>query len=402
MHYPIAEDEEQRLAALASYQIFDTPAEDEFDDLSSFASAICNVPIALITFIDSERQTFKSHYGTELTENQRELSFCTYAIDSDKEIMIIPDARIDERFADNPIVTGPAQITFYAGVPLINEEGYALGTMCVFDHQTHELTAKQIKALKTLARQVVDKLELRRKVRSLELANHELLNANVLIQKFASMAAHDIKNPLSNILLSSEVLKSRYEKAKYEGCLKLIDLNISSSTHLIGLVEKMLDYSKSPSSLLSNRQHFSFHQLISKLSTMLIVPANMKINLPAEDEELYLPVIAVDQIMINLLSNAIRYNDKKNGMIDVRFKSDESHYRFEVADNGIGIPEAYHESIFSSNFTLDRTDRYHKKGTGIGLSTVKDLVNALDGTIHVKSVVGEGTTFFVNLKKLLP
>jgi len=125
------ENEAGRLLALQSYHIFETAEEKDFDDLAALASAICEIPIALITFIDDKRQWFKSHHGTEFTENQRELSFCTHAIASSDDSMIVPDASKDERFIHNPIVTGEPKINFYAGVPLINEDGYALGTMCV-------------------------------------------------------------------------------------------------------------------------------------------------------------------------------------------------------------------------------------------------------------------------------
>lgn len=395
----LEKNEEQRLAALESYAIFDTENEKEYDDLTALASAICNVPISLITFINGERQWFKSHHGTDMTENQRELSFCTHAIASSDDIMVVPDAALDARFYNNPVVTGPANIVFYAGVPLINEDGFALGTICVFDHIPHQLTNEQVNALKTLAKQVIDKLELKRKIKTLEHANQELLNSNVLIQKFASMAAHDIKNPLSNILLSAEILKTRHENQKYDGCLKLIDLNISSTKGLLSLVDEMLSYSKSPSSLLVKKQLFNLNSLIRKITGMLIIPPNTEIILPPENLVVHFSVIAFDQIILNLLSNAIRYNDKPTALIQIRFEEDELFYRLEVEDNGIGIPEEYLHKIFESNFTLDKADRNNEKGTGIGLSTVKDLVTALKGRIQVQSVVGEGTTFFISFKK---
>jgi len=391
--------ESERLSTLESYHIFDTESEKEFDDLASLASTICNVPIALITFIDADRQTFKAHHGTDMKENKRDLSFCTHAIASNEEIMVVDDARLDQRFADNPVVAGPAHITFYAGVPLINEDGYALGTICVFDQKANTISADQANALKTLAKQVIDKLELRRKVHQLEKTNQDLLNSNVLIQKFASMAAHDIKNPLSNILLSSQALKIRHEKQQYEGCLRLIDLSISSTTGLLDLVNEMLEYSRSPSSLLANKQHFSLHSLLKKIIGMLMIPKGIRINFPDEKHELHMSLIALDQIILNLLNNAIRYNDKENGVINIRFVQDNTHYRFEIEDNGIGIAEEHFEQIFVSNFTLGQTDRSNTKGTGIGLSIVKDLLNALNGTIAVKSTLGLGTTFSIAIRK---
>ncbi|ASU35093.1 sensor histidine kinase [Mucilaginibacter xinganensis] len=396
---PMPENETDRLAALQSYHIFDTAEEKDFDQLTTLASAICGVPIALITFIDEKRQWFKSHFGTDVTENLREHSFCAHTIAADDDILIVPEARADARFAENPMVTGPTQINFYAGVPLVNEDGYALGTLCVIDQKIKHLTHEQGEALKILGKQVVDKLELKRKVLHLEKANQELLNSNVLIQKFASMAAHDIKNPLSSILLTSQALKIRQEKLQDKGCIHLADLNIAATKNLLSLVEEMLAYSKSPSLLLAKKQHFELNGLINKVKTMLTVPPNVEIILPPEQHRLYFSVIAFEQILINLLSNAIRYTNKPESVITIRFIQDDDFYRMEVEDNGIGIAEQYHEKIFANNFTLKITDRYNEKGSGIGLSTVKDLLTVLNGSIYVKSVPGEGTTFFIAIKK---
>lgn len=396
--FPYPKNEDDRLAALRTYNLFETGEEKDFDAIAKIASVICETPISLITFIDEKRQWFKSHIGTELTENARELSFCTHAIASSRDIIIIADATQDERFAGNPVVT-KAKITFYAGVPLVNEDGFALGTLCVMDQKTHSFSVEQIDTLKALAGQVVDKIELRRKIKALEKTNQNLLNSNVLIQKFASMAAHDIKNPLSSMLLTSQALKIRHEKIGDEGCLRLVNLNINSTKTLLGLVDDMLAYSKSPSLLIAKKQKFELHGFLKRVILLLVVPDNISISLPERNHEIFLSAIALEQIMINLLSNAIRYNDKSNGFIMFRFNEDNDFYNFEVEDNGIGIPSKYHEKIFANNFTLQITDRFNETGSGIGLSTVKDLVNALNGTIQVKSAVGVGSTFYVRLKK---
>ena len=396
--FPYPTNEEDRLVALQSYDLLDTAEEKDFDAIASIASVICQTPISLITFIDENRQWFKSHIGTDLKENSRELSFCAHTIASSQDIMIVPDASLDPRFANNPVVT-TANITFYAGVPLINEDGFALGTICVLDQKTHDLTNEQIEALKALAVQVVDKIELRRKVKALEGANQELLNSNVLIQKFASMAAHDIKNPLSSILLTSQALKIRHEKLQDEGCIRLVEMNINSTKSLLGLVDEMLAYSKSPSLLIAKKQRFDLNTMLKRVIGLLTVPDNVTIQLPESGKEIYLSMIAFEQIMINLISNAIRYNDKEIGTIKIRFTDDQEYYRFEVEDNGIGIPLEYHEKVFGNNFTLKITDRYNQKGSGIGLSTVRDLITVLNGTITLRSEITIGTTFIFTLQK---
>ena len=396
---PVPVNEADRLAALHSYNILDTAEEQDFDQLTALASAICQTPIALISLVDAERQWFKSHKGLDARETPIEQSFCAHAIVSYDDILIVDDAREDERFADNPLVTGGPKIVFYAGVPLVNEDGYALGSLCVIDDDRKHLTDVQVNALKILAKQVVDKLELRRKMSALEKANQDLLDANVFIQKFASMAAHDIKNPLSTVLLTAQALKIRVEKLQDEGCGRLIDLNITSTKNLLTLVDEMLTYSRQPELLLAKKQRFEITEKLKKLTSIIHVPENFKIIIPSEQGDITMSLIAFEQIFTNLISNAIRYNDKENGLITVNFSHTDDYYRFEVEDNGIGIAEEYHEKIFQNNFTLKVTDRYNKKGTGIGLSTVKELIKALKGTIYVKSELGEGTTFFITIKK---
>ena len=188
---PVLADEKERLAALHSYHILDTAEEKDFDDLTTLAAAICQTPIALISLVDQDRQWFKSHKGLAARETPKEYSFCAHAIASPEHIMVIPDAREDDRFSDNPLVTGETNITFYAGVPLVNSDGYALGSLCVIDHYSRGLTADQINALIVMAKQVVDKLELRRKTtqlentnQSLQLAMQQLSNSN---QRFRSL-----------------------------------------------------------------------------------------------------------------------------------------------------------------------------------------------------------------------
>ena len=149
------------------------------------------MPIALITTIDENRNFFKSHYGIPFNESPRNTSFCGHAILED-EILIIKDAREDERFKDNPLIKEQNAI-FYAGVPLKNEDGYKLGTLCIYDHKPRELDESQINALKILGKQVVKLLELRRNNYKLEEANKELKVRYEQLKMFASHVSHDMK-----------------------------------------------------------------------------------------------------------------------------------------------------------------------------------------------------------------
>ncbi len=147
---PIPLYEAERLAVLHELKLLDTEAEPVFDALTRTASALLDVPIAAVSLVDDKRQWFKSKTGVEVIETPREVAFCAHAILRDKPF-VVPDAAADERFADNPLVTGPLGIRAYAGVPLLTAEGHAIGTLCAIDHKPRQFTAKQIQLLQDLA-----------------------------------------------------------------------------------------------------------------------------------------------------------------------------------------------------------------------------------------------------------
>ncbi len=154
-------NESLRLKALQDLAILDSPREQSFDDVALAAMHLCNVPIAVVSLVDKERQWFKSCLGLDATETSRDLAFCAHAILTPDDVLVVEDATKDRRFFDNDLVTGPPFIRFYAGAPLINAEGFALGTLCVIDSKPRQLDAEQLNVLKALARQVVQLLRLR-------------------------------------------------------------------------------------------------------------------------------------------------------------------------------------------------------------------------------------------------
>lgn len=151
--FPVPENESERLRTLENYEILDSLNEEDFDQLTELASIICDVPISLISLIDKDRQWFKSKVGLDVSETTRELAFCQYAI-METEIFEVEDATRDERFKNNGLVTGNPNIRFYAGSPLIDPNGFALGTLCVIDREPRVLTDKQKRALALLAKEV--------------------------------------------------------------------------------------------------------------------------------------------------------------------------------------------------------------------------------------------------------
>ena len=160
-------NETERLEALRSYEVLDTSPEEEFDALTRLAGVICGTPIALISLVDAARQWFKSRVGLEVQETPREVSFCAHAINQPGPF-VVQNALEDSRFSTNPLVTSDPKIRFYCGVPLTNEKGLSLGTLCVIDRQPRQLSTEQMEALKVVGRQVMAQLELRRTLRELD------------------------------------------------------------------------------------------------------------------------------------------------------------------------------------------------------------------------------------------
>ncbi|GAB3314508.1 hypothetical protein GCM10027299_02700 [Larkinella ripae] len=171
---PLPPDEAARLQALADYNLLDSLPEPVFEDIIRLASEICRTPISLISLVDQNRQWFKAKQGLKGDETAREESFCAHAILNPEEVFIVTDARQDERFHDNPLTTGDPHVVFYAGVPLVNPNGYPLGSLCVIDKRPRTLTENQIASLKALAKWVAGEFELRKVREELEKSRQSL------------------------------------------------------------------------------------------------------------------------------------------------------------------------------------------------------------------------------------
>lgn len=191
--------------------------EEAIDRITRLAAQIIGVPIALVSLIDDDRQWFKSRVGLDAAETPRDMAFCSHAIMQD-EVMIVHDASDDPRFAANPLVTGPPDIRFYAGAPLILRDNVRLGTLCAIDTKPRLLDSDEVTALRDLAAVVVDEFQLRKSLKiqaetseTLRLQATELRLANDALDQFAHLAAHDLRAPLKQVinLLDIALLKPR-------------------------------------------------------------------------------------------------------------------------------------------------------------------------------------------------
>lgn len=228
--------EEERLKELHSFSIMDTLPENEYEDLTLIASQICNTPISLISLIDDSRQWFKSNRGLQVRETPKEHAFCAHAINKEG-VFVVKDARTDERFHDNPLVTGDPNVIFYAGAPLITETGLPLGTLCVIDNQPRELNSMQKDSLTALSNQAMTLLVLRKKKAQLKKALLTMERRNEYLENFAETASKNIKSPLNEIIASSQMMKKLYSDQLDErgnSILNQLEENSKETMLLIG------------------------------------------------------------------------------------------------------------------------------------------------------------------------
>lgn len=393
------ENEFIRLKALKEYSILDTLPEEEYDDITKLASRICETSISTISLIDEKRQWFKSKIGLSATETNRNDSFCAHAIIEPDKIFTVKDSRLDSRFSDNPLVVGEPHVIFYTGVPLVSPEGLPLGTLCVIDDQPKELNEEQLVALQALSNQVVSLFELRKSKMLLEKFSKDLETRNIELEKFAHVAAHDIKSPLNNISSLTEILISQYSENLNEEAKMLMSMLDTSSVALRNLVDGILEHSKSDSILVETRSIFELRRLVEETIKLLDNKKEYQFLLSFDNQTIFTNRIALQQILINLIANGIKYNEKKEVAIEIGFKDAENFYEFYVGDNGPGIREENQQKIFAIFEVLANEDRFGNKGNGIGLSTVKKLVEGLGGEITVDSEIGKGTKFNFTISK---
>tara|TARA_R110002072_G_scaffold88538_2_gene198990 strand:- start:570 stop:1724 length:1155 start_codon:yes stop_codon:yes gene_type:complete len=384
---------------LRSYSILDTLPESDYDNITKIAAEICGTPISLISLIDDKRQWFKSHHGLDATETPKEYAFCGHAINTPNDVFIVQDARKDERFYDNPLVTGNPHVIFYAGVPLVSEAGLPLGTLCVIDHKPNLLSQSQISSLSALSNQVINLLELRKSKQQLERTIMELEEKNEGLERFAVVAAHDLKTPLINISSLAQLFQNQYKDILDSEGLEMLEMIIGSSGNLIGLIDGLLQYSKSESLLREGKSDIELQMLRTDLEGLFNYDHQLKLVLKSDLTKIKAHKTALHQILINLITNAIKYHDKETVEIELGVSESDTHFLFYVKDNGPGIETIHQERIFKIFEKLAATDKFGVRGNGIGLATVKKIVEKLGGAIRVESDLGKGAKFIFSLEK---
>lgn len=393
----IPKNEKKRLEAVKSYSLLDTSPEEDFDNITKLTSSICQTPIALITLLDTNRNFLKSHYGLDFNQSPREISFCGHAIVSKEPIFIIEDATKDNRFCDNPLIS-EFNVSFYAGVPLINPDGYALGTLCIYDTVPRQLTQQQKDTLIILAKQVVNLFELRLKNNLLSNAYDLLEERHNSLNSFAGKVSHDLKSPLANITSLSQLFKDELKENYPELDLQYLDYIEESADTLRAYIDGILTHYKAEALLQDKKKKTELATIFNNIKHILSLTDQQFIlqkNTILEE----INASAITQIMLNLVDNAFKYNTKKDAYVSINYSASKTHHIFSVTDNGTGIETQKQDQLFDLFNTAHKADKYGNKGTGIGLYTVKTLVEKLGGEVKISSTSGLGTTFTFSILK---
>lgn len=405
----IPSNEEGRLNALKRYEILDTPPDGSFDRITSLASRLLNVPIAIVSLVDSDRIWFKSHHGLPGVEQiEREPGLCASAILSD-DVYYISNAIEDPRSLANPLVAGEFGLRFYGAAPLKTMDGFKLGTLCVIDHNPRSLSKEDKETLEELAAIVMDEMELRLASRkavrmqnellaTLTRRTEELAESNEELERFAYIASHDLKAPLRAIKLVSTWIEEDLGDKLVEESKESFHTLRSRIERMENMLDSLLEYSRVGQEDSEINETLSGDALMQDVLSLTPDSQSVTIDYSPAFADILVKRMPLQQIFLNLISNAIKHNDKEQGSVKINCEEEGNFHLFSVKDNGPGIAEEHREKIFEMFHKLKSRDEV--EGSGIGLAIVQKAVKLHGGKITLTSEPGKGSTFTFSWPKL--
>ncbi len=388
-------NETERLRWLQELEILDSLEEKTYDDLTFLAAQICQTPIALVSLIDSDRQWFKSHYGLAVRETPRDIAFCAHAILGD-DLLVVEDSTRDERFFDNPLVTGQPHVKFYAGAPLVLRDNIRLGTLCVIDNEARTLSEEQRQAIRALARQVVSQLELRLRIKELRYLDHAK-------DEFVSMVSHELRTPLTSVKGSLSLLQHTVGGQLGASAQQLLEIAERNTERLLNIVNDILDLASMEAGKLElQREPVDLVEVARNaidLSDAYCRKCGCRIRLSQEHAG-PVPAVMADaqrilQVLINLISNAAKFS-RQDDMLEISVANVDHSVRVGVTDHGKGIPPEQLGNLFKK-FKQIGGGNAKLPGTGLGLSICKQIMELHQGRIWCESIPEQRTTFYFSM-----
>ncbi len=401
------------------YASANSETERDFDDLTFLASLICGTPMALIGLVGAARQWGKSRIGWIFPEIPRDIGFTAHAILQPDQPFVIRDARIDSRFAENPMVLGEPHIRFYAGQPLLTPDGYALGALCVFDPIPRDLSGPQREALGALARQVMLQFESRRVAAERGLAEAELIAARQAADSacvaaeqasaakgfFLANMSHELRTPLNAIIGYSEMLQEEARDDGHDESIADLEKIRIAGKHLLATINDVLDFSKAEAGKV--RLHVETFEVKALLRDVIatvrpVVEANGNRFDAVEADGLGAmrsDATKLRQCLVNVLANAGKFTEQ--GM--VRFtawretEGGADWLNFQVSDTGCGIAPEQIGRLFQPFAQAESSSGRRPGGTGLGLAITRQFCRLLGGDIQVQSAAGAGSMFTIHL-----
>lgn len=399
---PLPKNETARLSALKGLEILDTPEEEMFDEITKLASMICNVPISLVSLIDETRQWFKSHHGLDTRETPRSLAFCSHAILGD-ELFVVPNAKLDPRFKNNPLVNEAPNVIFYAGIPLALDDHIKLGTLCVIDNKPRELNENQIQMLRLLGKQTIRLLEMRKATERLEIEKLSAERATAAKRDFIAAISHDIRNPLNSLLGMSEMIR---ETDLDPTILGYVDHIKNAGEVILHLVNDTIEISRlEENASVSNLEWFELYQCLHILDSFFKTETRRKQlefklqNFTNQNLLIHSDKRKIEKILWNLTANAVKFtnNGEITCSVSLETKTNENGLLLiEVKDTGPGISPEVKDKLFQK-YNQFVPEGCGISGSGLGLSIVKLSLEELEGTVEVESKLGEGSAFKVSI-----
>lgn len=390
-----------RVGYLKSYGI-DSQGTSDYERILAVVAKLVDVPCAIMTIVDEHHTWIKAaHSITTDILAANEITLCNKCVHGDESLLVIEDLEKSDCPHKSHAGEGVPVIKFYAGMALQNKEGYKIGTIALMDYQPRQFTAEQQHYLKMVTSLTMERLEFKKLNSELERTKAELQNKNGILVDFARIVTHDIKTPLANIILNIDVFVSKIKDKLEDTYLSNLSNIKDSAFSLSTYVQDILTNYESSRLELQKHDTFVMSQVIDEIYHMVDTNGNLHIDYGSTEKVITSNKSAIKQILNNLITNAIKYNDKDQIEIEIRLTEDELNYFVSVSDNGMGIPASEIKGIFDLFKTLKQVDRFGQMGRGMGLSTVKNLINKLGGIIEVVSEVGVGTKFNFNILKPL-